>query len=89
MPHALRYLGDMLAVGTPQTGAALLSGIVYGPYYFGTFLLAGDRHLDGAANVGLDQTLTLPKASATLALLVLAVVALTTQAFNPFIYFIF
>jgi hypothetical protein len=30
-----------------------------------------------------------PKAATALAMLVLAVMALTTQAFNPFIYFIF
>ena len=35
------------------------------------------------------RTLTPPKAAAIAALFVLAAVALTTQAFNPFIYFIF
>ena len=30
----------MAGLGTPHAGAALLSGIVYEPYYLGTFLVA-------------------------------------------------
>jgi alginate O-acetyltransferase complex protein AlgI len=89
VPHAVRYLGDMLAAGTPQAGAGLLAGIVYAPYYLGTFLLAGLIVWTAPQTWDWTRTLTLPRATATLALLVLAVVVLTTQAFNPFIYFIF
>ncbi len=89
VPHAMRYLGDMLAAGTPQAGAGLLAGIVYAPYYLGTFLLAGLIVWTAPQTWDWTRTLTLPRATATLALLVLAVVVLTTQAFNPFIYFIF
>jgi hypothetical protein len=35
------------------------------------------------------MTLTAPKAAIAFAVLLLAVAALTTQAYNPFIYFIF
>jgi alginate O-acetyltransferase complex protein AlgI len=89
VPHALRYLADMVSLGTPQSGAALLAGIVYGPYYLGTFLLAGIIVWTAPQTWDWTKTLTLPKATVTLGLLVLAVVVLTTQAFNPFIYFIF
>jgi alginate O-acetyltransferase complex protein AlgI len=89
LPHAIRYLGDMLSLGTPQAGAGLLSGIVYGPYYLGTFLVAGIIVWTAPQTWDWTKTLTPSKAAASFALLVLAAVVLTTQAFNPFIYFIF
>jgi alginate O-acetyltransferase complex protein AlgI len=89
VPHAVRYLGDMLALGTPQDAAGLLAGIVYRPYYLGTFFLAGAIVWSAPQTWDWTRTLTMPKATATLAILALAVVVLTTQAFNPFIYFIF
>lgn len=89
VPHAMRYLGDMMALSDPQPGADLLTGIVYGPYYLGTFLLAATIVWSAPQTWDWTKTLTTPKAAAVLALLVLSVVVLTTQAFNPFIYFIF
>jgi alginate O-acetyltransferase complex protein AlgI len=89
VPHALRYLGAMMALGTPQEGAGLLAGIVYGPYYVGTVLVAGAIVWTAPQTWDWTRTLTLPKATVTLAAFALAIVTLTTQAFNPFIYFIF
>ena len=89
LPHAFRYLGDMFALGTPQDGAALLSGIVYQPYYLGTFLLAGTIVWGAPQTWEWTRTLTPVKATAVVALLVLSALVLATQAFNPFIYFIF
>ena len=86
---AIRYLGDMAAVGTVQPGAPLLSGIVYAPYYLGTFALSAGIVWLGPQTWDWTKTLTPPKAVAVLAVLVLAVIVLTTQAYNPFIYFIF
>jgi alginate O-acetyltransferase complex protein AlgI len=89
LPHAIRYLGDMMALGTPQSGAALLSGIVYQPYYLATFLLAGAIVWNAPQTWDWTRTLTPQKATAVAALLVLSALVLATQAFNPFIYFIF
>jgi alginate O-acetyltransferase complex protein AlgI len=89
LSHALRYLGDMLGIGDPRAGAALLAGIVYQPYYLGTFLLAAAIVWGAPQTWDWTRTLTMPKAAISLAALGLAVIALTTQAFNPFIYFIF
>ena len=89
LPHAFRYLGDMFALGMPQDGAALLSGIVYQPYYLGTFLLAGTIVWSAPQTWEWTRTLTPAKATAVVALLVLSALVLATQAFNPFIYFIF
>jgi alginate O-acetyltransferase complex protein AlgI len=89
LPHAVRYLGDMLALGDPQEGAGLLAGLVYQRYYLGTFLLAGAIVWSAPQTWDWTRTLTLPKAAAVLAVFVLSVAVLATQAYNPFIYFIF
>ena len=89
MPQAVRYLSDMLARGDPQGGASLLAGIVYQPYYLGTFLLAGAIVWSAPQTWDWTRTLALPKAAVILALLVLSAVVLATQSYNPFIYFIF
>ena len=89
LPQAVRYLGDMLALGHPQEGAGLLAGLVYQPYHFGTFLLAGAIIWGAPQAWDWTRTLTAPKAAIVLALLGLSAVTLATQAYNPFIYFIF
>jgi alginate O-acetyltransferase complex protein AlgI len=89
LPHAFRYLGDMVSLGTPQDGAALLSGIVYQPYYLATFLLAGAIVWSARQTWDWTRVLTPAKAAAVVALLILSTVVLATQSFNPFIYFIF
>jgi alginate O-acetyltransferase complex protein AlgI len=89
LTHAVRYLGDMFGAGDPHAGAALLSGIIYQPYYLGTFLLAGVIVWGAPQTWDWTRTLTMPKAATALACLLLSVIALTTQSFNPFIYFIF
>lgn len=86
---AIRYLGDMAAIGTVQPGAQLLSGIIYAPYYLGTFAVAAGIVWLAPQTWDWTKTLTPAKAVAVLGVLVLAVIVLTTQAYNPFIYFIF
>ena len=89
LPAALRYLGDMAGLGEPQAGAALLAGIVYQPYYLLTMAAAGVVTWMCPQTWDWTRSLSAPKAAAALAVLLLAVAALTTQAYNPFIYFIF
>ena len=89
MPQAVRYLGDMLALGDPQEGAGLLAGIIFRPYYLGTFLLAGTIVWGAPQTWDWTRMLSAPRAVMILALLVASAVVLTTQAYNPFIYFIF
>ena len=89
LPHAMRFLGDMFAMGQTFPAASLLTGVIYQPYYLGTFLLAGVIVWAAPQTWHWTRVLTMPKAATALAMLVLSVMALTTQAFNPFIYFIF
>jgi alginate O-acetyltransferase complex protein AlgI len=89
LPHALRYLGDMFAVTPVSAAAGLLAGIVYQPYYAATFAAAAVIVWSAPQTWDWTRALTMPKATVALALFALSVVMLTTQAYNPFIYFIF
>ena len=89
LPTAMRYLGHMAGVGQSVSGTGLLTGIVYQPYYLGTFLLAALVTWSCPQTWDWTRVLTVPKALAVAALFILSAVMLTTQAYNPFIYFIF
>jgi alginate O-acetyltransferase complex protein AlgI len=86
---ALRYLGHMAGAGDLQPGAGLLSGLIHQPYYVVTFVLAGAIVWAAPQTWDWTRTLTPGKAVVSLLLLVLSIVLLSTQAYNPFIYFIF
>jgi alginate O-acetyltransferase complex protein AlgI len=89
LPRAMIYLGDMLALSEAQAGAGLLAGIVYERYYLGTLLLAAAIVWGAPQTWDWTRRLTMPRAAIALGLLALSAAVLTTQAFNPFIYFIF
>jgi alginate O-acetyltransferase complex protein AlgI len=89
LPSAMRYLGFMVNAGAVHDGATLLSGIVYQPYYLGTVLIAAVITWTAPQTWDWTRTLTMPKAAVAVALFVVAAMVLTTQAYNPFIYFIF
>jgi alginate O-acetyltransferase complex protein AlgI len=89
LPAAWRYLGDMAGLGARDTGSALLAGIVYQPYYLITFFTAAALVWTAPQTWDWVQSLNARKVLAATALLLLSIAALTTQAYNPFIYFIF
>ncbi|HSC28404.1 MAG TPA: MBOAT family protein [Vicinamibacterales bacterium] len=89
LPSALRYLGCMIGQSEVQPGAALLSGILYQPYYIGTFTLAAAITWGAPQTWDWTRTLTVPRSTAIALLFIVAAIVLTTQAYNPFIYFIF
>ena len=89
LPEAGRYLASMFGLADVQGGAQLLAGIVYQPYYLLTFAAAAVVTWACPQTWDWSRTITTPKAVAVGAAFVMAAVMLTTQAFNPFIYFIF
>jgi len=89
LPSAFRYLGDMTGLGGTQEGAQLLAGVVYQPYYLATFLIAAAMVWTGPQTWDWTRTLTWPKTVVAFALLLLSAITLTTQSYNPFIYFLF
>ncbi len=89
LPAALRYLGDMMGLGAPQEAAALVGGIIYQPYYVICFLAAGVVTWTCPQTWDWTRTISWPKSVAIAVAFGLSVVALLTQEFNPFIYYIF
>ena len=89
LSSAVDYLSAMVGLGEAQPAALLLNGVVYQPYYLGTIVLASIVTWTCPQTWDWTRTLTAPKAMVTASLFVVAMVALTTQAYNPFIYFFF
>jgi alginate O-acetyltransferase complex protein AlgI len=89
LPSAGRYLASMAGAGEAHDGAGLLAGVIYQPYYLLTFATAAFVTWTCPQTWDWSRTLTAPKTLAAAAAFVFAAVMLTTQAFNPFIYFIF
>ena len=89
LPGAVRYLGHMVGIGAAQDGAGLVGGLVYQPYYLGTIAVAAGIIWLAPQTWDWTRSLTWGKGVVIVGLFLLAIVALTTQAYNPFIYFIF
>jgi alginate O-acetyltransferase complex protein AlgI len=88
-PSALAYCSRMAGWGESSDGAALLGGIICQPYYLGSFLLAALVVWMGPQTWDWTRVLTSGKVVVLVALFWLSIIVMTTQAYNPFIYFIF
>ncbi len=89
LASAGRYLACMAGFGAVPLTGALPAGLFYQPYYLGTFVLAAVIVWGAPQTWDWTRTITARKALIILALLVLSLAMLATQAYNPFIYFIF
>lgn len=89
LPAAGRYLASMFGLAEVQPAAALVGAILYTPYSIAS--LAIGALVIWAAPQTWDWTrrLTAPRAALSLACLILALIAMGSQGFNPFIYFNF
>ena len=86
---ALGYCAAMLGMGDPQPGADLVAGIIYQPYYLLSMLVAAVIVWRGVQVWDFTRVLSWPKVVLNLVLFRVSLVVMTTQSFNPFIYFIF
>ena len=89
LPAAFHYAGSMLGLRAAHESAGLIGGILYQPYYLGTFLLAAFVTWACPQTWDWTRSITPWKAAAITGLWVVSIAVLTTQAYNPFIYFIF
>ena len=89
LPRALAYFASMFGFGHAQPGAALLSGILYKPYYLLSIGTAALVVWAGKQTWDWTQSMTLPKTALCFGVGWLALIVLATQEYNPFIYFIF
>jgi alginate O-acetyltransferase complex protein AlgI len=89
LPAAVVYCKSLLGLGAAQDGAGLIQGILYKPYYLVTFAACAVVVWFAPQTWDWSRKITWWKALAVVALLWLSLVVLATQAYNPFIYFIF
>ena len=89
LPSALSYCGAMLGLTDALPNAALLSGVYLQPFYVLAMVIAVLVAWTRPQVWDWTRELTWPKAAVTCVLLWLSLAVLNTQAYNPFIYFIF
>lgn len=89
LPASVSYLGNMFGSGPVQDGMNLVAGLIYQPYYLLVMALAAVIVWGAPQTWDFTRRLTLPKVLWCLCMLIVSLMVMTTQAFNPFIYFIF
>ena len=89
LPDAWRYLGGMFGWSVNSGNSSVAAGLIYNPYYLLNFILAGAVIWGLPQSWDFTRTLNWKKLAWCVAVFLLALAALTTQSYNPFIYFIF
>jgi len=89
LPQAWNYIRSMLALATPQAGSRLADAVIYNPYYLLAMAMAAVVVWGCPQTWDLTRKLTWPKALFAYGVFALSLLALTTQSYNPFIYFFF
>lgn len=89
LPAAMAYLASLFGLAAVQDGSGLLGGILYQPYYWGTFGIAAVIVWGFPQTWDWTRTIPLWKAVPIVIVLLVSLAVLMTQAYNPFIYFIF
>ena len=88
LPTAWRFLGNLIGVGAGPT-AGLLRGLIGQPYYILSFAVAAVVVWTMPQSWDMTRRITWPKVAWVGGVLVVALVQLFAQSYNPFIYFIF
>jgi alginate O-acetyltransferase complex protein AlgI len=89
MEHALSYCRCMLAIGEVPLSSGLIAGVIYKPYYLLMMGLAAVIVWAAPQTWDWTRRLTPAKVFLSFVLFYTALLALITQEYNPFIYFIF
>jgi alginate O-acetyltransferase complex protein AlgI len=89
LPRALVYCASLVGLGHPSAGAGLIAGVIYQPYYVASLAAAAAVTWLFPQTWDFTRRMTFARAANALVLFWAAIVLLTTQAYNPFIYFIF
>ncbi len=89
LAEAGRYLGSMFGLVEAPPAAALVGAVMDTPYSLLSLALAAIVTWTCPQTWDWTRRLTAPRAALALASLVLALIAMASQGYNPFIYFIF
>ncbi len=87
--RALSYLGAMFGAVPLHDGAEMAAATIYRPYFLLAMGLAAILAWTAPQSWDFTRKLTWPRALWCLLMLAVAIIVLFTQAYNPFIYFIF
>ena len=88
LPDAWRYLQCMFGGAVPGQGEAV-RGLIYSPYHVANFAVAALVVWTFPQTWDFTRRLGWAKIAWCILAFFLALAALTTQSYNPFIYFIF
>ena len=89
LTDARRYLASMFALADVPPAAALVGAVIDTPYSLLSLALAALVTWSCPQTWDWTQRLTAPRAALALGCFVLALIAMASQGYNPFIYFIF
>lgn len=89
LPSACAYLTSMFLPGPVHPATSLMSGLIYQPLYVMSFCVAAAVIWAAPQTWDFTKKMTWPKAVWCAGVLILALTVMTSQAYNPFIYFIF
>ncbi len=89
LASSLAYLESMSGLANGAGGNALIGGVIYKPYYLLTFLLATIIIWGAPQTWDFTRRITWAKVGWIIVVTLLSAAVLTTQAYNPFIYFMF
>ncbi len=86
---AVKYCQTMLGMVLVPPSASLIGGLVFKPYYLVCFVIAGIAVWLFPQTWNFTRKINLPKAIFILLIFWISIMALSSQSYNPFIYFIF
>ncbi|HXX94899.1 MAG TPA: MBOAT family protein [Planctomycetota bacterium] len=89
LPGAVRYATSLIGLGRPSAASLLVRSILYSPEHLIALPLAAGVAFFGIQTWDLSKRVTAFRAAVALGLFAWSVVALSAQAFNPFLYFQF
>ena len=86
---AMQYFGAMFGLGASSPAAPLLSLKIYSPYLLVIFGLSAYFAFNKIQGMDLVEIIDIKKSIVVVLIFVLAIVAMFTQSYNPFLYFQF
>jgi len=89
MTSALGYLQSMFGFGPEQDGTALISGLIYQPYYLISIAIAAILIWSAPQTWDFTRSLNWKKAAWCYGLFLVSIATLITKAHSPFIYSVF
>lgn len=89
LPEALAYFRALAGVGGGDATSVLVGGLIHQPFYLLSLAVAAGLVWTAPTTLVWTRRIGWPKLAWCLIVLWLSIAALSVQAFNPFIYFIF